>query len=72
MDMQLQVHNNPVTGCFMGTSRESTGFQLPHLNYQHVRLLTCLVFSSFTLKTSLLSMCVRFWVSLKIVSRSWL
>lgn len=30
--MQLQVHNNPVTECFMGTPRENTGFQVPHLN----------------------------------------
>lgn len=67
MHMKLQMQNNPVTECFMGTLRESIGFHLPHLKGQHIKLLTCLVFSSFRLKTSLLSMYVRFWVSLRIV-----
>lgn len=70
MQMQLQVHNNTVTECSVGTSRQSKGFQLPHLNCQH--LLTCLFFSSFRLKTSLLRMFTWFWASLRIASRSWL
>lgn len=62
----------PVTKWFMGTVRESTGFQPSNLNCWRVRLLTCLVFSSFRFKISLLSMQARFWVSLRIVWRSWL
>lgn len=62
----------PVTKWFMGTVRESTGFQPSNLNCGHIRLLTCLVFSSFRFKISLLSMQARFWVSLRIVWRSWL
>lgn len=70
MHMQRQVHNNTVTEYSVGISRESKGFQLLHLNCQH--LLTCLFFSSFRLKTSLLRMFTWFWASLRIASRSWL